>query len=43
MLCSIVKYVLGKTTLAEGHDTSMAPDKAALDDEKQLLGKFMVS
>ena len=40
---SIVKYVLGKTTLAEGLDVSMPPDKAALEEEKQLLGKFMVS
>ena len=43
MFSSIVKYVLGKTTLAEGLDMSMPPDKAALEDEKQLLGKFMVS
>lgn len=43
VLCSVVKYVLSKTSLVEGQDTSLLPDKSVIEEEKQLLGKFMVS
>jgi translation initiation factor 4G len=41
LVTSIVKYVLGKTSLAEGVDTAMPPDKSIIEEEKQLLGKLM--
>ncbi|KAI0215321.1 Eukaryotic translation initiation factor 4 gamma 2 [Lamellibrachia satsuma] len=41
LVTSVVKYVLSKTSLVEGQDTSLLPDKSVIEEEKQLLGKFM--
>ncbi|XP_072034975.1 eukaryotic translation initiation factor 4 gamma 2-like [Amphiura filiformis] len=37
---SILKYVTGDTTLANGVDASLAPDKQVQEKEKNLLEKF---
>lgn len=38
--CSILKYVLEESTCPEGCDTSVAPEKAAMEKEKELLGRY---
>ena len=41
--CSIVRYVTGETTMKEGADLSVVPEKALIDQEKELLEKYKVS
>jgi len=42
-ICSIIQHVTGETTMKEGVDLSVQPDKSLTDMEKDLLEKFQVS
>ncbi|GAB6025992.1 Eukaryotic translation initiation factor 4 gamma 2 [Chamberlinius hualienensis] len=40
LISCLLKYITQKTTLADGVDTSVAPDKILQEKEKELLGKY---
>ena len=40
---SVVKYITGESTLGENVDTTVTPEKALVDKEKELLDKLRVS
>ena len=42
IFCSIIQHVTGETTLKEGADVSVQPEKSLVEMEKELLGKFQV-
>ena len=42
-VCSVVKYITGECTLTEHIDTTVTPEKALVDKEKELLDKLRVS
>ena len=39
---SVVQYVTCETTMKDGVDTSVQPDKSLMEMEKELLAKFQV-
>jgi hypothetical protein len=39
---SIIKYITGETTLKPGTDTTVTPDKALMEKEKELLDQLKV-
>jgi len=41
-VCSVVQHVTSETTMKDGVDMSVQPDKSLAEMEKELLGKFQV-
>jgi hypothetical protein len=43
LFCRIVRYVTGETTMKEGTDLSVPPEKTLVEQEKELLDKYKVA
>ena len=41
-VCSVVQYVTSETTMKDGVDIAVQPDKSLTEMEKELLAKFQV-
>ena len=41
-VCSIIQHVTSESTMKEGVDLSVQPDKSLVETEKELIGKFQV-